>query len=109
MNEMKIKLFMDEHNNITITNLTTTANFVISYIDKTITAPSIYELLNYQQNCTYEIESNITDIIKEKEKTYFSDIIALFKDITKEISDMAESIDDEAEKVMEENINNAVE
>lgn len=96
---------MDAEKNITVTNLTNNKSFVISYSDKTITAPSIYELLEYQLNNKYTIDSNVEDIIDENEKTYFSDIVTLFDDITKEISDMAENIADES-KETEEEVNN---
>lgn len=108
MNEMKIKLVMDAQKNITVTNLTTDKNFVISYTDKTITAPNVYQLLNYQLNSTYTIDSNIEEITDENDKTYFSDIITLLNDITTEINDMAENTDDElgeAEEVEENNDN----
>lgn len=98
MNETRIKLVMDNQNDITVTNMTNNNNFVILYSDKTIAALSIYQLLSYQLNTTYVIDSNVTDIIEEKINAYYSDIIELFDDITKEISDMAEINDEELEE-----------
>lgn len=91
MNVMKIKLVMDAQKNITVTNLTSNKSFVISYSDKTVTAPNIYNILDYQLNSTYDIESNVDDITDENDKTYFLDIISLIDNIKNDINDMADT------------------
>jgi hypothetical protein len=91
MKEMKINLFMDAEKNIIVTNLNTNYSFTISCVEKTITAPQIYQLLNYQINNTYILDSNVESIGDENDKSYFFDIISLFKSITKEVSEIADT------------------
>jgi len=93
MKEMKINLFMNAEKNIIVTNLTTKYSFIISCIEKTITAPQIYQLLNYQINNTYVLDSNIESIGDENDKSYFFDIISLFESITKEVSEIADAVE----------------
>lgn len=90
MNEMKINLVMDENKNIIVTNLDKGTNFTISYVDKVINALSVYQILNYQLNSIYALNSNISEITDENDRIYFKDIITLLESIISEINEMAE-------------------
>ena len=103
MKEMTINLTMNEEKNIVIKNISNEKFFTILYDNKTITASSIYEMLTYEPNVIYDIESNIDDIVDENDKIYFSDVISLIKAITDEINEMAEIDDNPSNESIENN------
>ncbi len=104
MKEIMINLTMNEDKDIVVANTLNEKFFTISYENKIIKAVDIYELLTYQLNNTYKIESNLDEITDQNDKTYFTDIVNLIQSIIDEINEMLNLPDFFEESEINENI-----
>lgn len=104
MKEIMINLTMNEDKDIVVANMLNEKFFTISYENKTIKAMDIYEILTYQPNNTYKLESNLNEITDENDKAYFTDIVNLIQAIIDEINEMSDLQDASAEDEINKNI-----
>ncbi|MFI3260670.1 MAG: hypothetical protein R3Y21_04355 [Mycoplasmatota bacterium] len=85
---IKIKINIDEDNNIKIKNDKNSNEVQIMYSDKKINAIDIYNILSYSAGNQYSLETNVDDIEEEKIKLYFNDIISLINSIIDDINSL---------------------
>lgn len=97
MTEIIIKLNMNDKYDITISNKNNDKEITINYKEKKINAIDIYELLSYNENIFYSIESNIDEIVEGNEKDYFNEIIFLMYGIINEINEINDSNEENLE------------
>ena len=96
MKEMKIKIIMDDNHDITITNESTSKKTIIDFEKKSLNAAKIYDVLDYNTDSSYRIESNIDEIEDSNEKDYFYEIVEILIDIANELNNL-NSPDNEAD------------
>jgi hypothetical protein len=77
---------MNDAHDIIITNKADDNNISINYSDKNINASDIFNIINYQENDKYKIESNIDEITEKNLNEYFKDFLDVMNSIIDEIN-----------------------
>ena len=79
---------MNDEGDLSIENSNASKSFEVTFVEKKLNGYEIYSLLDYSNEKTYSLITNVDEVKDERKRAYFTEIISVFSKIIESINNL---------------------